>query len=249
MIPSPAHLLRQLRRERAVRLAQDSQDELANRPLYKLDPSGRLNQTLDTDIYTAKAHPALSVVVPSVDVLNEVTRRLDDLHATGSLDHGSFTVMDEFLEAWGVNMIDAATAHTQSQLDYLNRAAIMEARTSQETWDKLQQAQNELRDAESARAAARSALTGTPATARPTSNEPFPAPFTAPAPGTAQRLHTRPPATSLAGQDAGNATQMKANTENESMQEENESQPIEIQPGSSTFVLKDASQAAEEGAA
>ena len=244
MIPSPTRLLRQLRRERNLRRIQANQDDLANRPQYDLDPTGRLNRILDTDIYTAKAHPNLSTVVPAVDVLTEVTRRIDELHTAGALDYGSFAVLDRFLEAWGVTMTDAATAFTHSQLDYLNRAALTEARTFQETWDALQHAQEKLQDAETARQQARTILTGTTARPRTIETTAPQAPLAIPTPGTAQALHTRTPGTAQAlhtpatGQPDGTDTQHQEIIKDAG----------EDQPHSPAFPLRSAEQETEDRA-
>lgn len=251
MIPSPAHLLRQLRRERTVRRIQASQDDLANRPQYDLDPTGRLNRLLDTDLGTAVAHPNLSVVAPAVDVLAEVTRRIDALHAAGSLDYGSFAVLDRLLEAWGVTMCDAATAHTQStQLNFLNRAALQEARTVQETWDALQHSQEQLDDAEDARQQARSILTGTTARPRATRNAAPLAPMAIPIPGTAQEMHTRTPA-APAQPSAGLPLPVEAANPHENPQSRHEVNVVDTgegQPSSQTFPLRSAEQDTEERA-
>lgn len=247
MIPSPARLLRQLRRERNLRRIQANQDDLANRPQYDLDPTGRLNRVLDTDIYTAVAHPNLSTVVPAVDVLAEVTRRIDALHAAGSLDYGSFDVLDRLLDAWGVTMVDAATAHTQSQLNFLNRAALMEARTFQETWNDLAHSQEQVHDAETARQQARSILTGTTARPRPTATTAPQAPLAIPTPGTAQALHTRTPTTpATPAQPAAGPDIQHQNTQ--PRHEEVIEDAGQGQPSSPAFPLRSADQDTEDRA-
>jgi hypothetical protein len=193
MLPNPARALQRLARARTLRRAQERENDLTNRPVYNLDPLGKLNQTLDTDLYTALPHPAMAPTVTAADLLAEVTRRIDALHTAGSLDEGSYTVLDNFLESHKNTMLTAAEEHTRCQLNFLNKAAITEKRIAQETWDTLQNTQATLEDAETLRTAARAALTGAPARTRTTHNAPMPAPHTIPAPGTAQTHHTRPP--------------------------------------------------------
>ena len=197
MFPNTARSIRRLAqlpaRARTLRRAQDRENDLANRPVHDLDPRGKLNQTLDTDLYTALPHLSLAPIVTAADLLAEVTRRIDDLHAAGSVDEGSYTVLDNFLQTHMNTMLTAAEEHTRSQLVFLNKAAIAEKRIAQETWDTLQAAQADLDDAETLRAAARTALTGSPARTRTTRNPTMPIPRTIPLPGTAQTHHTHTP--------------------------------------------------------
>ncbi|GHG59020.1 hypothetical protein GCM10012320_32890 [Sinomonas cellulolyticus] len=186
--------LRSRRRRAAVATHREALEGLQSRPAYDLDPAGRLNRDLDTDLFHALPHPQLAPVPAVADLLAETTRRVDDLHAAGALDEGSYTVLDHYLDAAHHTMDTAADRHARSQLDFLRRAETNEDRTHRETWDALAHASADLEDAEAHLAHARTALTGTPARARTTIVEARPAPARTPAPGTAQEHRTAPPA-------------------------------------------------------
>ncbi|KHL00275.1 hypothetical protein [Sinomonas humi] len=192
-IPSPAKILRQRRRRAAVTTHREATEGIQTRPAYDLDPAGRLNRDLDTDLFIASPHPHLAPVPATVDLLAETTRRIDALHAAGALDEGSYTVLDHFLDADHHTMDTAAERHARAQLDFLRRAETAEKRTHHETWHTLQTALAALAEAEARLAEAATALTGTPVAPRTTDHAPLPQTSRTPAPGTAQQHHTSTP--------------------------------------------------------
>lgn len=191
MFLNPAQALRTLRLSRALRRAQAGQSDLANRPSFRFDPHGQLSEALDTELFHSTHHPVLTPVASTPEVLAEVVRRIDDLFEAGSLDEGSYTVLDRYLEAWHIAMLSGVDAHHLLQMEFLDRAVIAETRTLQMTWDRLQKAQVELEAAEVSRAHAHAALTETSLTLRPSTNHDVPLPLRAPRSGSAQDLHTR----------------------------------------------------------